>query len=248
MSKKIIKNLLTTIMLAQLSLFSTNLSASEEKIKIDIVSDVVCPWCAIGYKRLKQAIDEMAIQDRVELEWHPFELNPTMPKEGQNANKYLMQKYNLSDDELKKTRANVTELGEESGFKFNYFEKMKKLNTFDAHILLNYAKKYNKQTELEVRLSEAYFSEKKDISDRNILYLELKNLGLNANEGIAMLENIQAIQNLKEEEQYWRKRGVSAIPTMFFNDSIMEVGANSVETYKRLLTQLIKKQESKNGK
>ncbi len=241
MKKQIIKNLLMSVTIAQLSFFSTNALGAEEKIKIDIVSDIVCPWCAIGYKRLNQAINEMKMEDMVEIEWHPFQLNPNMPKEGKNANKYLMHKYKLSQDELVEKRSNVTQLGEEAGFKFNYFKDMKKLNTLNAHILLDYAKKFNKQTDLEVRITEAYFSERKDISDRNVLYLELKRVGLNADEAIARLDNIEAIKHVQKEEKYWRARGVSAIPTMIFDDTLVKAGANSVETYKQILTELIEK-------
>ncbi|MFT5836334.1 MAG: putative DsbA family dithiol-disulfide isomerase [Sulfurimonas sp.] len=211
------------------------------KVKIDIVSDVVCPWCAIGYQRLNQAIKELKIEDRVEVVWHPFELNPDMPREGQNANKYLMNKLRLSEDGLIQKRKSVAKIGEESGFKFNYFQKMKKVNTFNAHVLLDYAKELNKQTELKVRLQKAYFAEKKDINNRDVLFLEVKSVGLNAYEAMARLDNDEAIKRVQDEEQYWRDRGVSAIPTMIFNDSVVRRGANQVEMYKELLTELINK-------
>jgi len=240
-----------TMAISQLSFLSTNVLGAEvkplqefqavDKIKIDIVSDIVCPWCAIGYKRLSQAINEMKMEDKVEIEWHPFELNPDMPLEGINANKYLMNKYQLSQDRLIYTRNNVKKLGEEVEFKFDYFEDMKKLNTLDAHILLDYAKEFNKQTELEVRLTEAYFSERKDISDRNVLFLALKRVGLNADEAIARLDNNEARENVQKEKRYWLERGVSSIPTMIFNSDIVLEGAVSVDTYKKVLTKMIKK-------
>ncbi len=251
MKKQIVKIILMTMAISQLSFFSTNVLGAEvkplqdfksvDKIKIDIVSDIVCPWCAIGYKRLSQAISEMKMEDKVEIEWHPFELNPDMPLEGINANKYLMNKYQLSQDRLIYTRNNVKKLGEEVGFKFDYFEDMKKLNTLDTHILLDYAKEFNKQTELEVRLTEAYFSERKDISDRNVLFLELQRVGLNADEAIARLDNNEAIKNVQNEKRHWVERGVSSIPTMIFNSDIVLEGAVSVDTYKKVLTKMIKK-------
>lgn len=251
MKKQIAKIIFMTMAIAQLSFLSTNVlgaevnpvqeSQSVDKIKIDIVSDIVCPWCAIGYQRLRQAINEMKMEDKVQIEWHPFELNPDMPLEGVNANKYLMKKYRLSPDKLIRTRNNVTKLGAEVGFKFDYFEDMKKLNTFYAHIVLDYAKEFNKQTELEVRLTEAYFSERKDISDRNVLYLELKRVGLNADEAIARLDNNEARKNVQNEERHWLEQGVSSIPTMIFNSDIVLEGAVSVDTYKKVLTKMIKK-------
>jgi len=243
--KQIIKTILVITMISQISFLSLNALGAEEKpqavekIKIDIVSDVVCPWCAIGYKRLSTAIDELDMADKVEVSWHPFELNPDMPREGKNADKYLMNKYNLSEDKLKRTRNNVTELGKESGFKFDYFKEMRKLNTFNSHILLDYAKEFGKQTELKVRLQTAYFGERKDISNREILFAELETVGLNAEEAMKRLDNKEAIKHIEDEEKYWKERGVYAIPTIIFDNKIAKVGANNVETYKQILTQLI---------
>lgn len=249
--KRIIKTIPMFIMALQLSFLSIDALGAEkkalqnfesaDKIKIDIVSDVVCPWCAIGYKRLSLAINELKIADKVEIQWHPFQLNPNMPREGQNANKYLMNKLGLSKDGLIQKRKSVTQTGEESGFKFDYFQEMKKVNTFNAHILLDYAKEFNKQTELKVRLQEAYFGERKDISDRNILFLEVKKIGLNAVEAMAKLDDKESIKHVQDEEKYWRDRGVFAVPTMIFDNSIVRRGANTVDVYKQLLTELINK-------
>jgi predicted DsbA family dithiol-disulfide isomerase len=229
-------------MISQLSFLSTN-ALAKEKIKIDIISDVVCPWCAIGYKRLSQAINELDLKNKVEIQWHPFQLNPNMPREGQNANKYLMNKLSLNKDQLIQKRDSVTKLGEKAGFKFNYFEEMKKVNTFNAHILLDYAKEFNKQTELKVRLQEAYFGEKKEISNRDILAIEVKNVGLNAVEAMARLDDKEAIKRVQNHEKYWRDQGASAVPIMIFDNSIVRSGANKVYAYKQLLTELIKKRE-----
>lgn len=220
---------------------SVGLQASDEnkKIKIDIVSDVVCPWCAVGYKRLSTAIKELNMQDKVELVWHPFELNPNMPQEGKNADEYLMAKLGLNQKELEEKRKRVAKTGQESGFKFNYFKDMRKPNTFYAHVLLNYAKEFGKQTQLKVRLQEAYFSEQKNIGNKDVLYKELQAVGLNANEAMKILEDKSTIQKVRDEEIYWRNiRGVFAVPTMIFNDDIVRRGAHSVDRYKRLLLQL----------
>lgn len=241
--KRILKIILMITMISQISFFSINALGAEDKIKIDIVSDVVCPWCAIGYKRLNQAINELKLEDKVEISWHPFELNPEMPREGQNADKYLMNKYGLSEDKLQKTRTNVTELGKEAGFKFDYFKEMKKVNTFNSHILLDYAKEFHKQTELKVRLQTAYFGERKDISNRDVLSKELLAVGLNAEEAMKRLDNPEAIKHIEDEEKFWRDQGVYAIPTIIFNNKIAQVGASEVDTYKEILMELINKKQ-----
>jgi predicted DsbA family dithiol-disulfide isomerase len=243
--KNIIKTILTITMISQMSFLSISTLAAEtkptDKIKIDIISDVVCPWCAIGYKRLSVAISELKLEDQVEVSWHPFELNPEMPREGENADKYLMNKYDLSEEKLKLTRNNVTELGKETGFKFDYFKEMKKVNTFNAHILLAYAKEFNKQTELKVRLQNAYFGERKDVSNREVLEEELKAVGLNAKEAMKRLDDPKAIKAVEDEEKFWRDQGVYAIPTMIFDNKIAQMGANETETYKEILLELTKK-------
>lgn len=245
--KQIIKNI---IMITIMSILSINAYGEEtktpltakanDKLKIDIVSDVVCPWCAIGYKRLSQAIEELKLEDKVEVSWHPFELNPEMPREGQNVDKYLMNKYGLSEERLKQTRNNVTELGKEAGFKFDYFKEMKKVNTFNAHILLDYAKEFNKQTELKVRLQNAYFGERKDVSNREVLFEELQAVGLNAQEAMTRLDDPKAIKHVEDEEKFWRDQGVYAIPTIIFDNKIAQVGADEVTTYKEILTEMLK--------
>ena len=242
-----IKKILISLIILTISSTSISVLAQEnktelkakDKIRIDIVSDVVCPWCAIGYKRLNQAIEELDIQDQVDIHWHPFELNPSMTQEGINADQYLMKKLRLSPEELKQKRTSVAKTGEESGFTFNYYEEMRKPNTLFSHVLLEYAKDYNKQTELKIRLQEAYFTEKKNIGNRDVLYTLLKEVGLNADEGIAKLDDAEAIKHIKDIETFWKKRGVNSIPTMVFNKKIGRRGANPVESYKALLVSLL---------
>ncbi|GAA0407036.1 DsbA family oxidoreductase [Cocleimonas flava] len=248
MLRKINKRLIL-IMILKISFISANALAaqtenvveikSEDKIRIDIVSDVVCPWCAVGYKRLSQAIDELEVQDKVDIHWHPFQLNPDMPQEGINADQYLMNKYRLSPEKLKQTRKSVAKTGKDSGFTFNYYDEMKKPNTFHAHVLLDYAKAFNKQTELKVRLQESYFSEKKNIGNREVLSSILKEVGLDAEEGIARLDDAEAIKRVKNDEKYWKDLGVHSIPTMVFDKRVARRGANPVEAYKALLVALL---------
>lgn len=238
MSRQIIRSFFI-LTLSVLTLFSTNVFA-EDKIKIDIISDVTCPWCAIGFKRLSNAIQELKIEDKIEIEWHPFQLNPDMPKEAQNANKYLMNKLGINENQLMKKRGNVTKLGQEAGFKFNYFTDMIKPNTLNAHVLLDYAKEFNKQTKLKVRLQKAYFEEKKNIASREVLAEELKAVGLNVEEAMLKLDDKVAIKQVQDEEKLWRDRGVFAVPTMIFNNTIVRRGANKTEYYKELLSSILK--------
>lgn len=210
-----------------------------DKIKIDIVSDVVCPWCSIGYKRLDKAISEMGIQDQVEIEWQPFELNPHMPKEGQNLQEHITEKYGSSLEDQKRSQEYMAEAGAELGFTFDYFDEMRMANTFEAHILLEYAKAFGKQTELKMRLTTAFFSERKDVSDRAILKQALLDVGLNAEEALANLDNDEARYELRSKEDYWKNLGVNSVPTIVFNRKSAVTGAQPVEVFKRILTEVM---------
>lgn len=212
------------------------------KLKIDIVSDVVCPWCIIGYKRLEKAISEMGIQDQVEIEWQPFELNPQMPAEGENVTEHITRKYGTSPEDGKRSKENMIQLGAELGFHFDYFDDMRIVNTRDAHVLLDYAKEKGKQTELNLRLISAFFSERKDISDREILILELEGIGLDRLEAQSRLESEDAHERLVNEESFWTSRGISSVPTMVFNRKSAISGAQPIYIYKQVLRELLEQE------
>ena len=215
----------------------------KEKIKIDIVSDVVCPWCTIGYKRLEKAISELGIEDQVEIEWQPFELNPQMPEEGQNVIEHIGEKYGASLEQQRASQQHMAEAGAELGFTFDYFDEMRMANTLEAHILLEYAKAFDKQTELKMRLTTSFFSERKDVSKRDVLKQALLDVGLNAEEGMAKLDNEEARIEVKTKEGYWQNMGVTSVPTIVFNRTSAVTGAQPVEVFKEVLSELIAEQE-----
>ena len=207
------------------------------KIKIDIISDVVCPWCIIGYGNLKKAITELGLEDKVEIEWQPFELNPDMPIEGEELGAHSARKYGSTPESSAKFRTEMTAHGKTVDFDFQYFEGMKIINTRDAHILLEYAKTQGKQTDLKMRLFSAFFTEKKDVSDREILAKEIAAIGLNVEEAIAQLQSNHAIKAVVEQESYWQKLGVSSVPTVVFNGKSALAGAQPVETFMQVLAE-----------
>lgn len=212
----------------------------KEKLKIDIVSDVVCPWCTIGYKRLEKAILELGIQDQIEIEWQPFELNPNMPAEGQNVQEHIAEKYGSTLEQQKESQQHMTEAGAELGFTFDYFDDMRMANTFDAHILLEYAKAFGKQTELKMTLTKAFFSDRKDVSKRDVLKQALLDVGLNAEEGLAKLDDGEARNEVRTKQNYWKNLGVNSVPTIVFNNKSAVTGAQPVETFKEILSEAIK--------
>ncbi|SDZ83235.1 Predicted dithiol-disulfide isomerase, DsbA family [Desulfuromusa kysingii] len=208
-----------------------------EKIRLEIISDVVCPWCIIGYKRLKTAILEMGIEDKVELQWQPFEINPDMPAAGEEIQAYGTRKYGSTAEEGARNRAMITKLGEELEFKFDFFNGMKVVNTRDAHILLDYAKELGLQTKLNTQLFYSFFSDRQDISDRQILEQALQNVGLNVAEGLSRLDDNGARKRILEQEMHWYNTGISSVPTVIINRSEVLTGAQPIAVYKQILTE-----------
>ncbi|TEW53972.1 DsbA family oxidoreductase [Psychromonas sp. RZ22] len=209
------------------------------KIQIDIISDVVCPWCIIGYKNLQKAIDELDISNQVELQWQPFELNPNMPPEGQDLREHVVEKYGSSLEESNQSRINIGERGKEVGFTFNFFDEMKIVNTRDAHILLEYAHEFGKQTELKLRLFSAAFTDKKDVSNREVLLNEVAQLSLNVQQATQRLDDADCREYIIEQEKYWQGLGISAVPAVVFNRTSAMSGAQPVAAYKEVLTELL---------
>lgn len=213
-----------------------------EKIKIDIVSDVVCPWCIIGYKRLEKAITELEVQDKIEIIWQPFELNPNISSEGENIIEHMSIKYSMPKEQVKSYQKERKQNGAELGFDYNYYDEMKIVNTRDAHILIDYAKEFGKQNELQMRLFHAHFSEKKIISNRDVLAKEVNAVGLDAARAMKILDGTKRDDIIKKEE-YWRAKGVTAVPTIIFNNTSIMNGAYPIETYKQVIQELLKKQK-----
>lgn len=209
-----------------------------EKIKLDIVSDVVCPWCIIGYKHLEAAIEELGLQDRVEIEWQPFELNTDMPTQGENLRDHVLRKYGAQRNESDKARANISALGAEYGFEFDYFEDMKIVNTLDAHVLLDFAHELDLQHQLKQRLFSAFFTERKDVSDRAILLTEAKTVGLDPTLAGLAIDDHDRRQRVSGQEVYWQQQGISGVPTVIFNRSRAMTGAHPQSTYKEVLKEL----------
>jgi predicted DsbA family dithiol-disulfide isomerase len=209
------------------------------KIKLDIISDVVCPWCIIGYNHLMAAIEELGLQDVVEIEWQPFELNPDMPSEGENLRDHIMRKYGSTEQDSAQARITIAEKGAAYGFDFAFTDDMKMVNTLDAHVLLGYAHSVGKQTELKLRLFSAYFQEHKDVSKREVLIAEAVAVGLDKAEIDAQLDQPQGRETVRALESQWHQMGVSGVPTVIFNRTSGLTGAHPQDTYKQVLQELL---------
>lgn len=212
-----------------------SISNESTPLRVDIVSDVVCPWCIIGYKQLQKALDMTPRHFDVELNWHPFELNPAMPPEGQNLREHLAQKYGTTPEDSRAARKRLTEIGASLGFSFDYFDDMRMVNTFQAHQLLHWSIEQGKQTELKLALFESFFGRREDVSDIDTLVSVAMRTGLAEDEAREVLQSGRYAQAVRQEQQTWRDREVHAVPTFLFNGKYSIPGAQDAETFVRVL-------------
>lgn len=213
-------------------------------LRIDIVSDVVCPWCIIGYKQLQLALGQFADRIAVELHWQPFELNPQMPVEGQNARQHLQQKYGATSEQSRAARTRLVELGESLGFQFNYGEDMRIYNSFSAHQLLHWAGEKGAQTDLKLALFESYFSRGENISDPTVLARVAEQCGLEGEEALAVLADGRYVQSVRSVQREWLDRDVHAVPAIFFQGTFMVPGAQAPDVLVRLIEKVLAKQKT----
>ena len=207
-------------------------------LRIDIVSDVVCPWCIIGYLQLQRALEQLEGQFEVAIHWQPFELNPQMPAEGQELREHLAQKYGSTVEQGQAVRSRLAELGDSLGFVFDYYDGMRIYNTFAAHRLLHWAGELSKQTELKLALFSAFFTQRENVSDYTVLAAVAGRVGLPADEALKVLEQGRYEDTVRAEQQQWLQRDVHAVPTFFFNERYSVPGAQEAATFERVLHKL----------
>lgn len=212
------------------------MTAEAQPIRVDIVSDVVCPWCAIGHYQLAKAVRETAIE--VDIHWHPFELNPQMAPEGENLREHLAAKYGTTPEGSRQARARLTEMGAALGFTFNYADDMRMYNTFRAHQLIDWAEEQGKAHEVKLALFAAFFSRREDVSSVDVLASVAAGAGLDGDAARAMLESGGRAEKVREREQFWTSRGVRGVPAMIFECQHLVSGAQGEENYAGILRQL----------
>jgi len=211
-------------------------------LRIDIVSDVVCPWCIVGYCQLKQAVD--ATGTPVDIHWHPFELNPNMLAEGQNMVEHIMEKYGCSLAESHANRDRLTAIGEDLGFNFSFADDMRMHNTFSTHQLLHWATLQGRGNDLKQALFAAHFTHRRDLSDAAILTDIASETGLDRDEAAAVLFDQRFAKAVREEETFWTKQGINGVPAMVFDRQHLVIGAQGVDNYTSILTQLMQGSEA----
>ncbi|MCU1740666.1 MULTISPECIES: DsbA family oxidoreductase [Pseudomonas] len=207
-------------------------------VKLDFISDVVCPWCALGVTALEQAIANLAGEVPVELTFKPFELNPDMPAEGEHAVRHMMRKYGRSAEEVAAGKQMLMTRGQAIGFQFDLEKRSHFYNTFDAHRLLLWALQEGRQLELKRALLRAYFSDGQNPSDRETLVRLAADAGLEADRAREVLASGEFADEVRELEDFYRARGINSVPAMILNGRHLVSGSQSVEYYEQMLREI----------
>jgi predicted DsbA family dithiol-disulfide isomerase len=204
-------------------------------VRIDFVSDVVCPWCAIGLASLTRALQELHLEVDAEVHFHPFELSPEMGKDGENVIQYLTHKYGSTAEQVQETWGTITSRGADVGFTFNFNQNSKKWNTFNAHRLLYWAGEQGQQLALKQALLKACFTDNRNPDDIEVLSELAAGVGLDAAEARAVVESDRYSKEVRAEEQQWQEMGVRSVPTVVFNQRYAVSGGQPPSAFVQVL-------------
>ena len=215
-----------------------------DTLKIDIVSDIVCPWCVIGFRNLKKAMEELKSELDFEISWKPYELHPEIPQEGYDKNLYMQQKFSSSGG--KSRYDEITRIGKSLNFNFNFSKAERIPNTFMAHRLLWKSEEYKLQTELSEALFSAYFTDGLDIGSKEILAQISESVGMNKDETLKFLDSKEGGQETADLEMNFIEKSIGAVPTFFINDKYIIQGGQEPETFVSFLKKITQKENEAN--
>lgn len=220
----------------------TQTPETTRSVHVDIVSDVMCPWCIVGYRQLEQALAHLGVGAFVR--WHPFELNPGMGAQGQNLAEHLAEKYGSTPAQSAQNRAHLAQLGTTLGIDFQFTDDSRIVNTFAAHQLLGWAEEQGAQHPLKMALFDAHFAKGKDVSDIDVLVEVAEQVGLAAGAARHVLDRSSHAQATRTAQSFWTSRGVSGVPSMVFDQRYLLTGAQGAQTYAEMVQKVLSEQEA----
>ena len=204
-------------------------------MKIEIWSDVVCPFCYIGKRRLEKALDSFAAKDKVQIEWKSFQLDPELDNsEGLSVHEYLGKRKGGTKADGKRMNDSMTAMAKEVGLHYD-FDRAILNNTLSAHRLLHFAKEKGLQNELKERLFKAYYTEGKDVANYNTLVQLAAEVGIDADEARTVLEKNHHADAVRQDQSYAYQVGVQGVPFFVFNNKYAVSGAQSSEVFAQVL-------------
>jgi predicted DsbA family dithiol-disulfide isomerase len=209
-----------------------------QSLKIDFVSDVACPWCIIGLRSLQEALNRVSDSIRADVAFQPFELNPDMPPEGEDAAEHVARKFGGRGEQLEAGRAMLQSRAAELGFELNFSGYSRIHNTFDAHRLLYWANSTGRQQQLKLALFKANFTDCTNIADPDVLIAAAKSAGLDGMEAQEILATGRYGEEVRAAEQLWLSRGIASVPSIVINDKWLISGGQPVEVFEQALRRI----------
>lgn len=214
------------------------------RLSVDIVSDVMCPWCIIGWLKFQKAIAHFAGRLDVRVQWHPFELNPDMPAEGEDAREHVMRKYGISAEQSRANTERLAAIAAELGFAFNRGPDFRMRNSFDAHRLLTWTGALEEpeqdsatgvQTALKLALFAAHFTDNRDVGDHAVLTDVAASVGLDRGRAAAILASGEFGEMVRTEEAYWADQNITGVPAFILGGRMLVSGAQDPEVFIRVI-------------
>ena len=209
-----------------------------EKPRLDItfVSDVACPWCAIGLASIDKALGKIGDDIDARITVEPFELNPDMGPEGANVMEYITKKYGRTREQVAEVQARIRERGADAGFIFGPREHI--WNTFDAHRMLHWATLEGKGAELKRALLKAYHGEGRNPAASDVLVAAARSVGLDPLRAQAIVDSNEFAHEVRAREQHWQRMGVSGVPFVVINNQYAIEGGQPPETFEQAFRQI----------
>jgi predicted DsbA family dithiol-disulfide isomerase len=215
--------------------------AAAAPLRIDFVSDVACPWCAVGLASLQHALAKLDGTVRAEIHLQPFELNPDLVPEGEDAGEHIMRKYGINEAQMDANRAVIRERAAALGFAYNVGRGSRVWNTFDAHRLLHWAELQNLDRALALKqaLLRAYFSNNENVSDRDVLIRIATEAGLDAGKARRVLETGEYAEEVRTQERRFQQAGIHSVPATIINNTYLISGGQPPEVFEQVLREIV---------
>lgn len=207
-------------------------------IRIDFVSDVSCPWCAIGLAALQRALVALDGEISAQVHFQPFELNPQMPADGEDSTEHLVKKYGSSAEQIDANREAIRQRGAALGFTFNMDRRSRVYNTFDAHRLLHWAGLEGRQLALKQILLRAYFTDGENVGAHETLLRLAKEAGLDVKRAEQILAGDEYADDVRKQEQFFMSRGIHSVPATIINGEHLISGGQPPEVFEQALRQI----------
>ena len=207
-------------------------------MKIDFVSDVACPWCAVGLNGLEEALARTGDLIDATITFQPFELNPDMPREGEDGAEHITRKYGISAEQAEANRTVIRDRAAAVGFDMGGIEGRRVYNTFDAHRLLHWAEGSGHQAALKHALLEANFTEGLDVSDPEVLIAAAERAGLDGEAAREVLASGRYAAEVRDAERLWQLRGINSVPAIVIDDRYLISGGQPPEAFEQALRRI----------